>query len=174
VDAVVLSKGSVLLAKTSCPDMHVVILSLSLQLLPCSSSTADMCESDSDTFISVPLPPLASSFTNHTPPCSSRIHQSVVYYDALDSIYIFGGMSLSGVVCAGDMFQVNLGPLRPESGSGEWAWSEGEGSGSPGDSVVNLVGVDGLRPSGRYLHTANLFQVSIPLVISSLFHHWCG
>ena len=90
-----------------------------------------------------------------------------MYDGASDSMYVFGGVDLSGVVCAGDVVRVNLGPLRSGGGAGEWVWSGGEGSGwegsgASGDSVVSFTGGggDGVRPSGRYLHTATLFQVS--------------
>ncbi len=112
------------------------------------------CEND-DVTTSILIPSIASALatpTNHTPFCSGRIHHAAVYDASSDVVYLSGGVDFSGVLCSGDMVQVNLGPLR----------SGGVGSGAWGGSAVMVIGRGGAGPTpdGRYLHTASLVQVS--------------
>ncbi len=90
-----------------------------------------------------------------------------MYAGHSNAVLMFGGLDFSGVVCQGGVVRINLGPLTPEvEDEGAWlspegAWQEGVGSGGPGDAaVVEVIGVSGGSPAGRYLHTANLIPVS--------------
>ena len=112
--------------------------------------------------ISVLIPSLTSALlglatpSNHTPFCSGRIHHSAVYSTHSNSVYVFGGVDITGVMCPRGMVRI-YPPQGSGSGSGMWegpgVWSEG--------SLVGVVGGIGMGPSARYQHAATLTSVSV-------------
>ena len=124
------------------------------------------CDPSNDACVSILIPSLTSELnspatpTNHTPFCSGRLHHSAVYDNRSNAVFAFGGLDFSGVICAGGAIQITLDPSTSTEDEGAWLFPEGMGSGvGSGDPSVAVVGEGG--PAGRYLHTANLIQVSV-------------
>jgi len=145
-----------------------------LQLMPshCAGETSGYDQGD--VFTSTAIPSLSSALiasSNHTLSCSGRIHSSAVYHAPSHSVLVFGGMDLTGVVCEGSVVMIDL-DLRNEgaevgsgSGLGELSLTSGLGSDGRDCSSVQVLIIDSnggsmSTPAGRYLHTANVVQVS--------------